>query len=243
MISLEGKVAVITGASRGIGKATAELFHELGAKLVINSRTSREKLESLADRLGAVAVVADVSTGDGAKGVMEATARRFGRLDILVSNAGSIERPDGLMADPETWEANIRQNLFSHWLMIREARKLMKKGSIVAVSSVYARLGAEPVLSYTAAKAGLESSVKSLAKAFAPDIRVNAVAPSNIMTDMTKTAIEEQPGLEQWILDNTPMKRIGNPEEVVGAIAFLASDQASYITGHVLDVDGGFMLK
>ena len=241
MISLDGKIAVITGASKGIGKATADLFHELGARLVLNAR-NREKLEEVAGRLGAVAVASDISTPEGAKALAEA-AKDYGRVDVIVSNAGSIERPDGLNARIETWEANIRQNLFSHWLVIRELKKFMERGSIVMVSSVYARLGAEPVLSYTSAKAGLESSVKALAKAFAPGIRVNAVAPSNIMTDMTKQAIKEQPGFEEWVLSNTPMKRIGEAEEVAKAIAFLASDASSYITGHVLDVDGGFMLK
>lgn len=244
-MKLKDKVAIVTGSSRGIGAATARLFAKEGANVVVNYRASKREAEKVVEEIGkaGVLVQADVSKEEDVKRLVQETIERFGRIDILVNNAGEILRPGDWKSDQDTWHKTIDINLTSAWLMTREVAPIMQKqksGSIVSVVSVYGFLGAAPVLAYTSAKGGLITMTKSFAKELAPDIRVNAVAPSNVMTDMTKGAGKE---LIEFFRQQTPLKRIATPDELAKAILFLASGDASYITGEILVVDGGYSLK
>jgi 3-oxoacyl-[acyl-carrier protein] reductase len=244
-MKLKGKVAIISGASRGIGRATAEMFVKEGAKVVINYLKSEKAAQEIVASLGgdsAIAIKADVSKELDVKHLVELTLKTFGKIDILVNNAGEILRPSDWNCDSAIWRRTLEINLTSVWLLSREClpHLVENSGNIVNVSSVYGSIGAATVLPYTVAKSGTNDITISLAKEFGSKVRVNAVAPGNIMTDMTKDA-----GIDfvKWAKVNTPMKRLGNPEEVAKAITFLASDDASFITGHILNVDGGFILK
>lgn len=242
---LQDKVALITGSSRGIGRATAMLFAKEGAKVVVNYKEEKKKAEEVVKAIGkqnSLLVQADVATEGGVKKLVGETLKRFGRIDILVNNAGAIgER--GWKTGTEAWHKTLDINLTSVWLMIKEVSPIMEQqggGSIVNLTSTVGILGVAPILAYSCAKGGLVSMTKAFAKELAPKIRVNAVAPSNVMTDMTKSA---GPDLIELFRQQTPLKRIADPEELAKAILFLASDDASYITGHTLVVDGGFSLK
>lgn len=245
-MKLKNKVAIVTGSSRGIGKATAILFAKEGARVVVNYKTNKveaEKVVKIIGKANCLLVQADVSTETGVKKLVNATIKKFGRIDILVNNAGEIIRPGDWKSDLDTWHKTLDANLTSAWLMTKEVTPIMlknKEGSIVNIASVYGFLGAAPVLAYTSAKGGLITLTKSFAKELAPLIRVNAVAPSNVMTDMTKGAGKE---LIEYFIKETPLKRIAEPTELARAILFLASDDASYITGEMLVVDGGYSLK
>jgi len=245
-MNLTDKVVVITGSTRGIGKETALLFAKHGAKVVINAHAHSVEGEDLLKTIGkenAIFVPADISQEHEVKRLVSQTVKAFGTIDILINNAGAILRPGDWKSDIQSWHKTIDANLTSAWLMTREVAPIMVekgKGSIVNLVSVYGFLGAAPVLAYTSAKGGLITLTKSFAKELAPAIRVNAIAPSNVMTDMTKGAGEE---LMELFRKQTPLKRIAEPEEIAKAILFLASDDASYITGEVLVVDGGYSLK
>jgi len=244
-MKLKDKVAIITGASRGIGRATALLFGEEGAKVVVNYKTNQKLAEEAARMIGnkSITIKADVSNEDEVKKMVEEVLKKFGRIDILINNAGEIIRPGDWKTDIDTFKKTIDVNLTSAWLMIREVAPIMQKqksGTIVNLASTVGILGSPFVLPYSTSKGGIESLTKSMAKFLAPDIRVNAVAPSNVMTDMTKGAGTEL--IEKMRLA-TPLLRIAKPEELAKAILFLASEDASYITGHTMVVDGGYSLK
>ncbi|OGG04133.1 hypothetical protein A2Z33_03140 [Candidatus Gottesmanbacteria bacterium RBG_16_52_11] len=245
-MKLQGKIAIITGSAKGIGRATALLFAKEGASVVINYRKSKEQAEEVARTIGSansLVVEADVSREEDVKRLVKQCVARFGTVDILVNNAGEILRPGDWQSDTETWQKTIDENLTSAWLMIREVAPIMKRkggGSIVNIVSVYGYLGGAAVLAYTSAKGGLITLTKSFAKELAPHIRVNAVAPSNVMTDMAKGAGDK---LIEIFRRQTPLERIAEPEELARPILFLASDDASYITGGMLVVDGGYSLK
>ena len=244
-MKLKNKVALITGASRGIGKTTALLFAQEGAKVIINYKSSKEKAEALAKKIGkmALAVQADVSQEKDVERLIKEAVDRFGKIDILINNAGEIIRPGDWRGNEKTWQKTVDINLTSIWLMIRQVAPIMQKqngGNIVNLTSTVGILGVAPVLAYSAAKGGVISLTKAFAKELAPSIRVNAVAPSNVKTDMTR-------GAGQELIDRfkriTPLQRIAEPEELAKAILFLASEDSSYVTGHVLVVDGGYSLK
>lgn len=245
-MKLKNKVAIVTGSSRGIGRATALLFAQEGARVVINCEQDISAAQEVLEIIGpekAMFVQADVSKEDDVKRLVSETIKRFGKIDILANNAGVILRPGDWKTDVETWRKTIDVNLTGSWLMARESIPSMMDnggGSILNISSVYGFLGAAPVLAYTSAKGGIITLTKSFAKELAPTIRVNAIAPGNVMTDMTRGAGEE---LIERFKSQTPMKRIGEPEEIARAALFLVSDDASYITGQVLVVDGGYSLK
>lgn len=242
---LSNKVAIITGSSRGIGAATAKLFAQEGARVVVNYKKSKVEAEQVFNSLKGknhLLVQADITKEEEVKELVNTVIKKYGRIDILVNNAGEIIRPGDWHSDLETWHKTLDVNLTSAWLMIKEVAPLMQKtgGAIVNVVSVYGFLGAAPVLAYTSAKGGLITMTKSFAKELAPLIRVNAVAPSNVMTDMAKSVGKE---LIELFKQQTPLKRIAEPVELAKAILFLASDDASYITGEMLVVDGGYSLK
>lgn len=243
---LKDKVAIITGSSRGIGRATAVLFAKEGARVVINFKSDLDNATETVEMIGkdnGLLVQADVTLEADVKRLVAETVSKFGHIDILVNNAGEIFRPGDWKSDLETWHKTIDSNLTSAWLVTREVAPVMQqhgRGSIINIVSVYGFIGAAQVLAYTSAKGGLITLTKSFAKELAPNIRVNAVAPSNVMTDMTKGAGEQ---LIEVFRKGTPLGRIAEPEELAKPIMFLASDDSSYITGEMMVVDGGYSLK
>ena len=245
-MKLKNKVAIITGSSRGIGKAVAILFAEEGAKVVINCKDQTEDEKKIVNAIGknkAIFIQADISKEEDVKRLVSETIKKFGRIDILVNNAGVIFREGNWKSSEEIWHATMNINLTSAWLMIREVAPIMTKngsGSIVNISSIYGFLGAASVLAYSSAKGGIITMTKAFAKELAPNIRINAVAPGNVITDMTKEAGKK---VIKFFEQQTPLKRSAEPDEIAKAILFLASSDASFITGELLVVDGGYSLR
>ena len=234
--ALEGKTALVTGASRGIGRAIAAELASAGAKVVIGYRSGKEEAESLASELGGRAVQADVSNAeDAARLVADA-----GDLDILVNNAGLTR--DGLLArmPDDDWRTVIETNLSSVFYTCRAVtRPMMKKraGAIVNVSSIVGVHGNWGQTNYAASKAGIIGFTKSLARELGSrGVRANVVAPGYVKTQLTDVLPEEA---TEAMLQNTPLGRLGEPQDIAGAVRFLCSDEASFITGEVLLVDGG----
>ena len=234
--SLEGKTALVTGASKGIGKAIATELAAAGATVVVGYRSGKDEAEALASDLGGAAIQADVSSAEEAKRLVE----EAGDLDILVNNAGLTR--DGLLArmSDDDWRTVIDTNLSSVFYTCRAvSRPMMKKrgGSIVNISSVVGVHGNWGQTNYAASKAGMIGFTKSLARELGSrNIRANVVAPGYVKTQLTDVLPEEA---QQAILSNTPLARMGTPDDVAGAVRFLCSDEASFITGEVLLVDGG----
>jgi NAD(P)-dependent dehydrogenase (short-subunit alcohol dehydrogenase family) len=245
-MKLEGKVAVVTGAARGIGAAIAKRFAAEGAHVVVCYNQSEKAAEAVLKEIGtdhATLAQADLTDEVAVKRLVATAHNITGQIDILVNNAGAIFRPGDWQGDTKTWQKTIDANLTTAWLMIKHIAPHMQKsgqGSILNISSVYGELGAAPVLAYTAAKGGLITLTKAFAKELAPAIRVNAISPSNVWTEMTKGAGEE---LIEFFRQQTPLKRIAEPAEIAAAALFLVSGEASYITGVNLHVDGGYTLK
>lgn len=242
---LDGQVAIVTGGSRGIGRAISLELAAAGATVAVNYRAQEAAAAAVVAEIAraggkAVAVQGDVSKEADVKRLVSSTLSSHGRLDVLVCNAG-IER-DKLVASMslQDWEAVMETNLRGPFLCVREAAPAMisaRSGSIVLMSSIAADRGGRGHANYSAAKGGLNAMVRALAVELAPKkIRVNGVAPGVIVTDMT--ARIRQFG-EEEILKQVPLKRYGQPEEVAKAVRFLASSEASYITGEILHVTGG----
>ena len=234
--SLEGKTALVTGASRGIGRAIATELARGGASVVIGFRSGRDEAEALASEIGARAVQADVSSAEDARRLVE----EAGDLDILVNNAGLTR--DGLLArmSDDDWRTVIDTNLSSVFYTCRAVcRPMMKKraGAIVNVSSIVGVHGNWGQTNYAASKAGIIGFTKSLARELGSrGVRANVVAPGYVKTQLTEVLPEEATAA---MLQNTPLGRLGEPGDVAGAVRFLCSDEASFITGEVLLVDGG----
>ena len=234
--SLEGKTALVTGGSRGIGRAIALELGRAGASVVVGYRSGAEEAEGVASEAGGRAVQADVGDPDEAKRLVE----EAGDLDVLVNNAGVTR--DGLIArmSDEDWRAVIDTNLGGVFHTCRAAaRGMMRRraGSIVNLSSVVGLHGNPGQTNYAASKAGIVGLTKSLARELGSrGVRVNAIAPGYISTALTDVLPEEVRGM---LLANTPLGRLGDPDDVAGAVRFLCSDEASFITGAVLLVDGG----
>jgi 3-oxoacyl-[acyl-carrier protein] reductase len=233
---LEGKRALVTGASKGIGRAIAVELARAGAHVVVGYRTGQEEAEAVAREVGGAAVQADVSVADDAARLVE----QAGELDVLVNNAGLTR--DGLIArmPDDDWQVVMDTNLGGVFYTCRAAaRGMMKRraGAIVNLTSVVGLHGNPGQTNYAASKAGIIGFTKALARELASrNVRVNAVAPGYIKTALTDVLPEEA---QQAILQNTPVQRMGEPEDVAAAVRFLASDAASFITGEVLLVDGG----
>jgi len=246
MFKLTGKVALVTGASRGIGRAIAARLAEQGATVVAaargdNARACVDELTAAGHR--AEAITLDVTDAAAVEAVPGDIARRHGRLDIVVSNAG-VTRDQLLMRmKREDWDAVVATNLTASFLLAQAAMRPMlrqKGGRIIAISSVVGQTGNAGQSNYAASKAGLIGFAKALAREVASrSITVNVVAPGMIDTDMTR-AIAEKAQVD-WS-SQIPLGRLGTVDEVAAAVSFLASDEASYITGHVLAVNGGMYM-
>jgi 3-oxoacyl-[acyl-carrier protein] reductase len=234
--SLEGKTALVTGGSRGIGRAIALELGRAGANVVVGYRTGREEAEAVASEAGGRAVEADVSDAESAKSLVE----EAGELDILVNNAGLTR--DGLLArmSDDDWRTVIDTNLSSVFYTCRAAsRPMMKRrgGSIVNISSIVGVHGNFGQTNYAASKAGIIGFTKSLARELGSrNVRANVVAPGYVKSQLTDVLPEEATAM---MLQNTPLGRLGDPEDVAGAVRFLCSDEAKFVTGAVLLVDGG----
>jgi 3-oxoacyl-[acyl-carrier protein] reductase len=245
-LRLQDRVAIITGASRGIGRATALALAAEGAKVVVNyassSSAAEEVVAAITDKGGnAIALQADVSKVDQVDALVNQTLEKLGRVDILVNNAGITRDTLLLRMKPEDWQAVIDLNLTGVFLCTRAVSKIMlkqKSGRIINITSVAGQMGNPGQANYSAAKAGVIGFTKTVAKELATrGITVNAVAPGFIATDMTSGLKSDE------ILKYIPLGRYGEPEEVAGMIRFLAADPAAaYITGQVFNVDGGMVM-
>lgn len=250
-MSLAGKVAIVTGSSRGIGKAIAERFARAGARLVINCRTSVDKAEATARGLrenGVEAIVAPADVGDrkGAEGLIASTLKAFGRVDVLVSNAGIIIDRPFIENTDEDWHAALHNNLEPFFYLVRAILPHMMKqrsGRVLATGSIIAEkydFGPNKMAVCTAAKAGLINMLRAIAVEAAPyGITINAVSPGYIATEMFANI--DQAGRDA-ALKMIPMGRYGAPEDIANAMAFLASDEAGYITGQTIRVNGGMSM-
>jgi 3-oxoacyl-[acyl-carrier protein] reductase len=238
-MNLTGKVAIITGGARGIGEAITRELAAAGARVVINYARSGAAAEALAAELGGLAVEADISTPAGAKALVDA-ARALGSIDVLVNNAGITK--DGLMLrmSDEDWRGVMDLNLDGVFRMCRDVSAVMlsqRRGSIINITSLSGVRGNAGQANYAASKAAVAALSRSLAKELAKrNIRVNCVAPGFIDTDMVRAM---DPRIVEGVTQAVPMRRLGKASEVAKVVRFLASDDASYVTGQEWLVDGG----
>ena len=250
-LSLEGKVALITGGSRGIGAATVRLFVRGGAKVVFNYRSGVSQAEKLVSECGADVchgVMTDLTGTASAEALVRATIERFGALDALVGNHGIWPATDvaiDRMSD-EQWRKTIAVNLDSMFALVKHSVAQMKRqqrgGHIVLVSSTAGQRGESGHADYAASKGALISMVKGLSTELAPfGIRVNCVAPGWVDTDMSADALQDDERSRK-IFATIPVGRVGTPEEIAGPILFLCSEYAGFITGEVFNVNGGAVL-
>src|SRR3954451_23674095 len=247
MFSLNDKVALVTGASQGIGRDTALALAEAGAKVAVAAR-NEEKLSALVAEIetaggAALAVKMDVADGEQVKAGFRQVLEKFGRLDILVNNAAITRDGLAMRMKSDDWDAVLRTNLTGAHLCIQQALPAMMKartGRIINISSVVAQSGNAGQANYVAAKAGLIGLTKAIAIEIASrNITVNAVAPGFIETPMTDILPDK---VKEDLKTRIPLGRMGSAREIASAIVFLASDEAGYITGHVLNVNGGLHL-
>jgi 3-oxoacyl-[acyl-carrier protein] reductase len=247
MFSLKDKVAVVTGASQGIGRDTALALAEAGAKVAVAAR-NEDKLATLVGEIVAAggeayAVRMDVADAEQVKAGFKKVIERFGRLDILVNNAAITRDGLALRMKLDDWDAVIRTNLTGAHLCTQQALSTMMRaraGRIINISSVVAQTGNAGQANYVAAKAGIVGLTKAIAIEIASrNVTVNAVAPGFIETPMTDVLGDK---VKEELKTRIPLGRMGSARDVASAIVFLASDEAGYITGHVLDVNGGMYL-
>ena len=238
------RTALVTGASRGIGKACALTLASAGHRVVLAAR-SAEKLAEVAEEIGTESYILemDLANRDSITECIARAAKDFGRIDVLVNNAGIAKDGLAVRMKQADWEAVLSTNLSGAFYAIQQVLQGMMRerwSRIVNISSVVGEMGNPGQANYVASKAGLIGLTKSLAQEVGSrNITVNAVAPGFIGTDMTSELSEE---LKQKMIDNTPLRRMGAPEDVAAAVKFLASDEAAFITGHVLDVNGGIYM-
>jgi NAD(P)-dependent dehydrogenase (short-subunit alcohol dehydrogenase family) len=247
LMRLEGKVAIVTGGSRGIGFAVAELFSKEGAKVVITSRNS-EKLNDAASKLNCTAIKADVRNSDQVKNVINQTVEKFGKIDILINNAGIFPKISKLHEISEDdWNDVLDTNLSGPYRFTKEVIPfLQKNGGVIINVSSDAGLRAYPDFNadaYSASKAALNLLTKTWALQYAKDkIRVNAICPGVVDTDMTTPFLKTEAD-RKFMNNDHPIGRMGQPEDVARSILFLASDDSSWTTGTIMTVDGGESLK
>ena len=239
-----GKVAVVTGAANGIGAACARLFASSGAKVALWD-IDAAAAQSLADEIGpgAAAMRCDVSLAADVDAAIAATLHAFGRIDVLINNAGIFRAAEFLDIAESDWDAVIGVNLKGAFLVGQAAAREMVKcggGAIVNMSSVNGVMAIPTIASYNASKGGINQLTRAMALALADHgIRVNAVAPGTIATELAQRAVLGSAEAKERIMGRTPLRRLGEPAEVAAVCAFLASDAASYMTGEIVAVDGG----
>lgn len=245
MFSLKGRVALVTGASRGLGFAMAKALAENGATVIVNARDTGT-LSAAAEKIGAEALPFDVADAATSRAALEGIVERHGRLDILVNNAGIQHRSPFVEWEDEDFDRVIAINLSACFRMMREAVRLMlpnKFGRIINIGSVAAILGRPTIHAYVAAKAGLHGLTRSTAAEMGRHgITINAIAPGYFATELNTALINDE-AFTKWVEARTPAGRWAQPEELSGAVVFLASDAAAYVNGHVLAVDGGLSVS
>ncbi len=251
MEDLKNKVVVITGARRGMGRADALLFAQKGAKVVV-SDVSQEDCQKVVDQIEkkggqAIAVKCDVSKKEEVDNLFRKTIEKFGRVDVLVNNAGICEFKPFIDLTEEEWDRTLNINLKGYFLCSQAAAKEMakqKSGVIVNIASVamgQVGVGFLNIVHYCASKGGIAAMTEAMALELAPyNIRVNAIAPGMIETPMLDP-IKQDPKAMEGILARVPLNRMGKPEEIADLVVFLASDKSSYITGSIVVIDGGWL--
>ncbi|MBY6953085.1 3-oxoacyl-[acyl-carrier-protein] reductase [Clostridium botulinum] len=248
MKCLEGRTAIVTGASRGIGRAIAKKLASMGANLVLNYRSSAKEIDTLLEEIKefgieTLVIQGDVSSFEDSKKIADEAKNKFGTIDILINNAGITKDSLILRMREEDFDKVISVNLKGVYNCSKHIAPIMLKqrsGKIINISSVVGVAGNAGQCNYAAAKAGVIGITKSLAKELGSrGITVNVVAPGYIRTDMTDALPEK---VKKSIEDLLPLKRLGTPEDVAEAVGFLASDKAAYITGQVIHVDGGMII-
>jgi 3-oxoacyl-[acyl-carrier protein] reductase len=248
MIDLTGKTALVTGGSRGIGRAVAIRLATQGADVAFSYRgneaaaaETKASIEALGRR--AISIQGDVSDPGAAEAVVAGALEAFGRIDILVNNAGTTRDDLIMRMSLDDWETVLRTNLFGAFYTTKAATRPMLKakgGRIINMTSVSGQAGQTGQANYSSAKAGLIGLTKATARELASrNITCNAVAPGFVLTELTQDLPES---LQAQIVERTPLGRFGTTEEIAAAVAFLASDEAAFITGHVLAVDGGLVM-
>jgi len=245
-MKVKGKVALVTGASRGVGKAIALQLAQEGALVMVNYAKNEKKAKEVVNAIQssggtALAMQADVSCLKEVEKMVDTIYERFGRIDILVNNAG-VNRDELLISmEEEDWDAVINTNLgglFHCTKAVAKYMMLQKSGRIINISSVAGERGGRGQSNYAASKGGVNAFTRSVAMELAPKkITVNAVAPGVVETEMSSTVVRRA---KEHILNSVALKRLGQPEEIAKVVVFLASDDSSYITGEVIRVDGGF---
>ena len=244
-MKLEGKVAIVTGATSGMGRATAELFAKEGAKVVVTGR-NEERARAVVDQIKAdggeaIYVIVDASNVEDCKKIFDATIEAFGTVDILVNNAGMLSMSPLLDVSIEEWNKVFAVNVTSALYLTQLCAPVMKekgKGVIVNVASVASYAAHHGFAAYISSKHAMAGLSKSMAWELGPEIRVNAIAPGAIHTAMVDSI--GGPSVLQGMIDNCPCKRVGQPEDIAGAALFLASDDCTFLTGQIIKVDGGF---
>jgi NAD(P)-dependent dehydrogenase (short-subunit alcohol dehydrogenase family) len=241
---LAGRTALVTGSTRGIGRAIAGALAAAGARVVVSSRDSAAVSDTAAEiGGGAVGIAADLATEEGPSTLVAAALGACGRLHVLVNNAGVPMAADSLELSSSEWRRTLEVDLSAVFFCSQEAGRHMLargSGSIVNIASVQAFTPLARRVAYATAKAGVVGMTKSLAAEWAPEVRVNAVAPGYVATPMIEELVRGGHVDREAVARRTPMRRMARPEEIASAVVFLASDAASYITGETLMVDGGW---
>jgi len=241
--SLQGKVAIVTGGGRGIGRAIGLAFADAGANVVFAART-QEHVDSAADAarakgVDAIGLVCNVSSENDLQKLIAATLEKFGRIDLLVNNAGGATPNNPLKTSSEQFNKDYHFNVTTAFNLSRLAALELKKnnGAIINITSAAARYSQKSFSSYGAAKAALTQLTKLLAADLAPHVRVNAIAPGTIMTDALAVYLNDE--AKQKMIDLTPMRALGETDDIASAALFLASPAARWVTGKILEIDGG----